>query len=113
MKKFAQKTRLEDRNPPSEKHARDFHSVELSLTTLPIAYQFKILRMDSDPMCFLVKDNSDILNQLKVGDTLDMKYHSSNSAIPSKSFQTQISDITRKERGRFKGHCLVGIEIHQ
>ena len=113
MKKPALTTQLEDGDPQSEKNAGDFHSVELSLTALPIAYQFKILRMDSDPLCFLVKDNSDILNQLKVGDTLDMKYHSSNSAIPSKSLQTQISDITRKERGRFKGHCLVGIEIHQ
>ena len=113
MKKSAATTQLEDGDPQTEKRAGDFHSVELSLRELPIAYQFKILRMDSDPMCFLVKDNSDILNQLKVGDTLDMKYHSNNSAIPSKSLQTQISDITRKERGRFKGHCLVGIEIHQ
>lgn len=113
MKKFALTTQLKDGDPQSERKAGDFHSVELSLTALPIAYQFKILRTDSDPMCFLVKDNSDILNQLKVGDTLDMKYHSSNSAIPSKSLQTHISDITRKEQGRFKGHCLVGIEIHQ
>jgi len=113
MKKSAVTTQPEDRDPQSERKAVDFHSVELSLRALPMAYQFKILRIDSDPMCFLVKDNSDILNQLKVGDTLDMKYYSSNSAIPSKSLETEISDITRKKQGRFKGHCLVGIEIHQ
>jgi hypothetical protein len=106
-------TQLEDRDPQFEKKAGAFHSVELSLRTLPSAYQFKILRTGSDPMCFLVKDNSDILNQIKVGDTLDMKYYSGDSAIPSKSLETEISDITRKEQGRFKGHCLVGIEIHQ
>lgn len=113
MEKSAVTTQFEDRNPQSENRTEDFHSVELSLRALPIAYQFRILHMDSDPMCFLVKNNSDILDQLKVGDMLDMKYYSSNSAIPCRSLATQISDITRKEQGRFKGHCLVGIEIHQ
>jgi hypothetical protein len=113
MKKSAVKTLLEDNDHQYENRTEDFHSVELSLRALPIAYQFRIFHMDSDPMCFLVKDNSDILDQLKVGDTLDMKYYSSNSAVPCKSLATQISDITRKEQGRFKGHCLVGIEIHQ
>ena len=113
MKKSAVTIQFSDGDPQSEKKAWDFHSVELSLRALPMAYQFRILRMDSAPMCFLVKDNSDILNQIKVGDTLDMKYYSSNSAISTKYLETEISDITRKEQGPFKGHCLVGIEIHQ
>jgi len=67
--------------------------------------------MGSSPMCFLVKEDSDILNHLKVGDTLNMKYYCKELGYPPESRTTIIRDITRKDQGRFKGHCFVGLQI--
>jgi tetratricopeptide (TPR) repeat protein len=62
-------------------------------------------------MCFLIKENSDILPRLRVGDILEMKYYSASSAYESEPRKTVIREITRDDQGPFKGHYLVGLEI--
>jgi hypothetical protein len=42
---------------------------------------------------------------------LRMKYYSSNSGCHAEYLNTQIKDITKNDQGRFKGHCLVGLQI--
>ena len=95
----------------SSKNAEVYHSVEVTLKELSANYQFKLRCMGSSPMCFLVKENSRILKMVKVGDTLKMKYYSSDSGYHAEYLNTQIKDITKKDQGRFKGHCLVGLQI--
>ena len=94
-----------------EKNGEEYHSVEFSLKELSAQYQFKLWCMGSSPMCFLVKEDSRILRQVKVGDTLKMKYYSSDSGYHGEYLNTQIKDITKNDQGRFKGHCLVGLQI--
>jgi len=100
-----------ERETQSEKKAVEYYSVEFSVRELAVHYQFRIWCMGSIPVCFLVNENSDILNWLKVGDTLNMKYYSNNSGGSPECLTTLIKDITRKEQGRFKGHFLVGLQI--
>ena len=59
----------------------------------------------------LVNKDSSVLPLLKVGDTLDSKYYSSDSAYPSKNMRTVIRHITKNTNGRLKGHYLVGLKI--
>jgi hypothetical protein len=62
-------------------------------------------------MCVLIKEDSVVLQHLKEGDIVDMKYYSSDSLSPTEHLQTEIRHITKDDEGRFKGHFLVGLCI--
>ena len=111
MQKPIMTTRFMGKEAQSVKKADKYHSVEFSVMGTSVHYQFKIWCMGSIPMCFLVKENSDVLNRLRVGDTLEMKYYSKDTRCPPEYLTTLIKNITRKEQGKFKGHCLVGLQI--
>lgn len=88
-----------------------YHSVEVELAGMIYPYQFKIRNNPSSSMCFLIKENSDILPRLKVGDILELKYYSAGSTHVSEPRKTVIREITKDDQGPFKGHYLVGLEI--
>jgi hypothetical protein len=94
---------------PREKKAGKYYSVEIFIDNH--AYQFKIWNMISMPMCILVKENSKVLPQLQVGDTMDMKYYQSDTAHPTDKLTTEIRHISKRERGRFRGHYFVELEL--
>ena len=87
-----------------------YHSAEFIFEGRELHYQFRIWDTASSSMCVLVKENSEVLPLLRVGDTLKVKYYSRNSQCPSESLQTIIRHVTRNDQGRFKGHYLVGLE---
>ena len=89
----------------------DYYSAEFVLDGLDFSYQFRIWEKAPKAVSVLVKENSDILHLLKVGDTLNVKYYSIKSAYPFDCQKTAISHITRNDRGRLKGHYVVGLEI--
>ena len=62
-------------------------------------------------MCILVKDDSEILNHLNVGDTIEMTYYLTDAQGASETLKTKIRHITENEDGRFRGHFLVGLSI--
>lgn len=88
-----------------------FHSAELSVEGLCLNYQFRLWNLASKPMCLLIKDDSDIMPWLNKGDVRPVKYYSADSSCPPTCLETQISDISKDEQGRFKGHYLVRLEI--
>ena len=88
-----------------------FYSVEFSLKGIDFVYQFKLWNMSSKGMCVLIKEDSVVLEHLKAGDIVDMKYYSSDSLSPTEHLQTEIRHITKDDEGRFKGHFLVGLSI--
>ena len=94
---------------PREKESGKYYSVEIFLNSN--AYQFKIWNMISMPMCILVKENSDVLPQLRVGDTMDMKYYPSDSHNPTNHLRTEIRHISKRDRGRFRGHYFVELGL--
>ena len=91
------------------KQVGQYHSVEFP--TNGCAYQFKIYNNESTSMGILVKENSGVLNLLKAGDILSMKYYSSGSNLSTDYMKTAIRYINKHDQGRFKGHYLVGLEI--
>ena len=88
-----------------------YHSVEFDLADLGARYQFKIWNMSSRGMCLLVREDSDVVKCLQVGDTLDMKYYTSDASLPPENLTTQIKHVTKEDEGRFQGHYLVGLFI--
>lgn len=85
--------------------------VEFSVDGLDIAHQFRIWTKSSNYMCILIKENSGLVPELKVGDVLNLKCYYSDLYAPSECLKTAIQHITKKDEGRFKGHYVVGLEI--
>lgn len=99
-----------ERRSESRESASQLHSVEIKLPGLPI-YLFKLKDISPMGACFLVKENSAILNHLQAGQTLNIEYHFADTSILPKVFKSEIKHLTKLEKGRFKGHFLVGVLI--
>lgn len=100
-----------EKRSESRTELEKYHSVEFKLADPGARYQFKIWNMSSRGMCLLVREDSDVIKCLHLGDTLDMKYHTSDASSPPESLKTQIKHVTKEEEGRFQGHYLVGLFI--
>lgn len=97
----------------SEKRATDsaYYSVQFTTEGLDSFYQFKLWNISPKGVCILVKEDSNVLAHLKVGDTIEMTYFITDSQGASEKLKTQIKHITKNETGRFQGHYLVGLSI--
>ena len=91
--------------------ASQYASVEFSAGNLAYLYQFKLLESSICGMEVLVKEGSDIIKYLNVGDMLDMRYYPINQNSEIKSFRTEITHIAKNHNGRFRGHYVVGLSI--
>ena len=100
-----------DRRPESRIILDRYYSVEFQLQETGNVYQFKLRDMSPKGLGILVNKESAVLNHLKVGDTVDMKYIPPESAGLSESLKTQIVHITQKVEEPFKGHFLIGLLI--
>ena len=88
-----------------------YYSVELSIPDASLRYQFKIWNLSSRGVCIAVKEDSDLLKHLEVGNILNMKYYPVDSPYPAERLKTQIKHITKDQQGRFRNHVLVGLFI--
>ncbi len=89
----------------------NFYSVEFAMDSPHPVYQFKLWHSDRDALFLLVKDNSELLPQLKVGTVMPMKYYSDDSHQPTQVRETQIRQIVSETQGRFQGHYRIELEI--
>ena len=88
-----------------------YYSVELSIADTSLIYQFRIWNLSSRGICIVVKEDSDLLKHMKVGNVLNMKYYPTDSSCPKEYLKTQIKHITKDKQGRFRNHVLVGLFI--
>jgi len=87
-----------------------YYSVEFSLKKSVFLYQFKIRNISPEGICVLVREDSDLLNYIKAGDILDLKYYKTDLS-QSAELKTEIRHITENDTRRFKGLYLVGLSI--
>ena len=111
MSAYAAAASFIDRRVEPREVLDQFYSVEFCLDGLDVAYQFKIWNVASRSMCVVVKEDSEILSRLKVGEVLNMKYYTHDRVCTTTCLETAIRHITRDDQGRFRGHYLVGLEI--
>ncbi|MEW6672521.1 MAG: hypothetical protein AB1427_12515 [Thermodesulfobacteriota bacterium] len=105
------KTGQAQQHRPSLRQMDNFYSVELLIQELKMLYQFKIWNSTSEPMFILVKEDSALLDQLKVGTVFKSRYYSTDSGCPTVDLETQIKQIARNDQGRFKGYYLIELVI--
>ena len=88
-----------------------YSSVEFSIHDLVYVYQFKIWETSESGMSILVREDSAMIEHLKVGDIIDMKYYPVNASEEPVSLKTEIKHITKDDQNRFGDHHLVGLTI--
>jgi len=111
MEKLAVVKKKEEKKCEFKMQIDQYYSVEFSVNGPSVPHQFKLWNIPPTPMCLLVKEDSDVLRGLKVGDTVKMKYYPADSAFPSDYLDTAIRHIEKNDQVRFKNHYLVGLEI--
>ena len=96
----------------SEKRAfpKGFHGAEIKLIGIPL-YQFKLKDISDNGASLLVKENSSMINHLEIGQSLKIKFFSDDHPEFNGYFESEIKHITKIEKGRYKGHYLVGVQI--
>ena len=87
----------------------EFYSVQFFVNGQGIFYQFKLRNIFSNRPCILVKKNSPVFTELKVGDILDMEYNKPESLGGSKLFKTQVT--SKNFHDHYVGHSIVGLSI--
>ncbi len=97
--------RSESRDAP-----KGFHGASIKLVGVPL-YQFKLKDTSENGASILVKEDSFMLNYLKVGQTLQINFSSDLEFDHNGDFETEIVHITKVDKGRYKGHYLVGVQI--
>ena len=86
--------------------------MEFSLGSVNCLYQFKIWDVSPSGMSILVKEDSEVLNHIEIGDILDMKYYPKKTSEDPVRLRTEIRHITRDVPERIKGHILIGLSIN-
>ena len=102
--------RIDIRSEPRTR-INEVHAVEFSCSGVPFTYEFKIWNLSSKGMCILVRDDSEVLKHMTVGDVLEMKCYTTDTSSRWDCLKTEIKHITKNEQGRFKNHALVGLQI--
>lgn len=89
----------------------EFYSIQFFLKEMSATYEFKLWDISSHGLCILIKNDSDILSALKVGDTLKVKYHPIMQSDETTINKTEIRHITPGEVYPFENYTLVGLMI--
>jgi len=97
--------RSESRGAP-----KGFHGASIKLVGVPL-YQFKLKDFSENGASILVKEDSTMLDYLEVGQTLNINFSSELESDHNGDFETEIVHITKMDKGRYKGHYLVGVRI--
>jgi PilZ domain len=100
-----------ERRSEKRAEAERYYSVQFTAEGLASYYQFKLWNISTKGMCILVKEDSEVLKHLAVGDIIEMTYYLTDSQGAQETLKTQIKHITLNEDGRFQGHFMVGLSI--
>ena len=100
-----------ERRAETRELSQRYYSVQFTTEGLDSHYQFKLWNVSPKGMCILVKDDSEVLSHLNVGDTIEMAYYLADGQGTFEKMKTQIKHITKNEDGRFQGHYLIGLAI--
>jgi hypothetical protein len=107
------KNSSKDRRSEPRMDVERFHSVEINLgAPLPI-YQFNLRDISENGVCILVKEDSPIIENIKVGQELDLIYYAMDVSRGNitKQLKTTIRHITKGKPGHYKGHYMVGVSF--
>lgn len=108
-KNFSENMSQENRSEPRSTSFSNYR-VEIKLIGKPI-YQFRVIDLSNKGAGLLIKDDSEFLSMIKIGQLIDANLISPKGSNPSGMYKAEIKHITKPEKGQRKGHCLAGIAI--
>jgi|GEM_PF-183762 len=83
----------------------------IRISGIPI-YVFKLKDVSEKGTCFVVKEDSNLLRNIQVGQEIEIQTVLNESGSVSTVFQrSKITHITKPGEGRFKGHLLIGVKV--
>jgi hypothetical protein len=85
------------------------HSVQFFLNGKVPSYLFKLRNNSSSKPYILVKQDSSVFKELKVGDVLDMEYNRPESLGGGKTLKTIIT--SKSPHNSYNGHSIVELSI--
>ena len=86
-----------------------YHSVQFILNGSELSYLFRLRFNISDRPYILVKQDSPVFKQLKVGDLMDIEYNRSKPLGGGKTFKTLIT--SKIPHDQYKGYSIVELSI--
>ena len=86
-----------------------YYSVHFFLNGKRPSYLFRLRNKTSNKPYILVKKDSSVFNELKVGDILDMEYNRSESLGGGKTFKTLIT--SKIPHDHYTGYSIVEFSI--
>jgi len=86
-----------------------YHSVEISVDGMAPFYVFKLRDISPSGMGILVRENSDLLNQIEPGQVVSTRYNPARSSSSPAILGTVIRHISKDTDPPYKGHVLVGL----
>jgi len=110
MKNYAYTHNLAEMRSEDREQLNQYCNVQFLSKELNGAHRLKIRDKSSKSMCFQVKESSDILPRLKMGDELEMIYYPTQSRYPCVYLEAVVRHITKRNQGSPKGSYLVGLE---
>ena len=87
----------------------EYHSVQFVLNGSGLPYLFRLRYNTSNWPYVLVKKDSPVFKELKVGDLLDMEYNRSESFGDGKTFKTLIT--SKIPHDHYTGYSIVELSI--
>jgi hypothetical protein len=100
----------ERRSGPRKQVDQNYH-VECLVDGLDVTHQVRIWNKARKSIRLVVKENSDILPRLKVGETLKMIHCPIHSVYLCVYVEAVVRHITKEDQGQLKDHYLVDLEI--
>ena len=98
-----------DRRSESRTLIDRYYSVQFSKQELDAVYQFKIRNISGKGMCILVREDSNVMKHLQVGDILDVQFYPLEKSDSVAHSKIEIKHITKDDQKKFKGHYLIGL----
>ena len=95
----------------SGRELEQYYSVEIPVAGLHTVYQFGIWEIEYLSLSILISEYSELLNWIKEGDRLKMRFYSNDPGNPYQYLDSELIFIERQDSGRLRGHYLAGIEI--
>ena len=99
-----------ERRSELRKNEEPMRSVELKLPSLPI-YLFKVKDSSQNGFCLLVKEDSNILEHIHVGQILNIRSYTEDKMESAEILLSEIKHITKNEESPYTGHQLVGLMV--
>jgi hypothetical protein len=101
--------KLEEYGLETKTILNEYYSVHFFLDSKGPSYLFRLRNNTSSKPYILVRQDSSVFNELKVGDILDMEYNKSESSGGSKLLKTIITSKTPHDR--YTGHSIIELSI--